>query len=105
NTDYRRTVEVVLQRLAALDGVLTAARITSKNVAKSGVNSSFDMAQFPFPVTLTGTDLVKLRKALGSDGGKVDSPPGVSGNTTRRMTLSVRLDSPAIGVRDLEEHL
>lgn len=105
NTDYRRTVEVVLQRLAALDGVLTAARITSKNVAKSGVNPSFDMARFPFPVNLTGTDFVKLRKTLGSDGGKVDSPPGTSGNTTRRMTLSVRLDSPAIGVRDLEEHL
>lgn len=105
NTDYRPTVEIVLRRLAALGGVLTSARISSTNVVKSGVNPSFDMARFPFPVTLAGTDFVKLRKALGSDGGKVDSPTGTSGNTTRRMTLSVRLDSPAIDTRDLEERL
>lgn len=109
NTDYGAGVEIVLERLGARGTVLNAARISSdkveKRVSAAGVDPSFTPKGFPLPLQLNGVDNFKLRRAIGNSGGCVDSPLGKSGNTTRRMTLSVTLPGLPITASELELEL
>lgn len=106
NSAYRRAVAVVLSRLPKLGGTLMRAEITSTPILKAGIDPSFEPERFPLPLKLaSGMDFLKLSKGLGTAGGKVDSSPEASGNTTRRMTLAVRLSGSPVSLHALEEHL
>jgi len=106
NSQYGAGVAIVLERLSNLDATLTRAQITSdpvmKLVLEKGIDPSFVLRAFPFPLLLRGTDSVKLRKALGSAGGRIESEQASGGNNTRKMTLSVTLPGPQRRAADLE---
>lgn len=106
NSRYRRAVALVLSRLASAGATMVAARIASSKLLKSNAVPAFDLRDYPFPLVLSEVkSFEKLSKALGTAGGKVDSPPDRSGSNTRRMTLQVRLAVPGMGLHALEEHL
>lgn len=109
NTDYNEGVNVVLARLGELGAVLDSARISSVNVAdaveQTGLDPSFTPRGFKLPLPLRDADHELLRRALGHAGALVNSRPGSSGSTTRRMTLRVSLPLPAIPAGDLEARL
>lgn len=106
NSQYAAGVAIVLERLSKVDATLTRAQITSdpvmKLVLEKGIDPTFEPRAFPFPLLLRGTDSVKLRKALGTAGGRIASDQASGGNNTRKMTLSVTLPSPMRGAADLE---
>jgi hypothetical protein len=106
NTDYRRAVATVLSRLAGAGGVLTGAWISSAYVQASGVDPAFVLPRYPFPLVLSEVaDFARLSSALGTAGGKVNSPPGTSGSNTRRMTLDVTIAGAVLSLHALEERL
>lgn len=106
NSQYAAGVEIVLERLSNLDATLTRAQITSDPVMKlvheKGIDPSFEPRAFPFPLRLRGAESVKLRKALGTAGGRIESDQASGGNNTRKMTLSATLPGPLQGAADLE---
>ncbi|WP_029723277.1 hypothetical protein [Sinorhizobium medicae] len=106
NSQYAAGVEIVLERLTNLDATLTRAQITSdrvlKRVLEQGIDPSFEPRAFPFPLRLRGTESVKLRKALGTAGGRIESDQASGGNNTRKMTLSVTMPGAQWGAAELE---
>ncbi|NKL94417.1 hypothetical protein [Rhizobium leguminosarum] len=106
NSQYAAGVEIVLERLSNLDATLTRAQITSdrvlKRVLEQGIDPSFEPQAFPFPLRLRGTESVKLRKALGTAGGRIESDQASGGNNTRKMTLSVTILGAPRGAEELE---
>lgn len=106
NSQYAAGVEIVLERLSNVDATLTRAQITSdpvmKLVLEKGIDPSFEPRAFPFPLRLRSAESVKLRKALGTAGGRIESDQASGGNNTRKMTLSVTLPGPVRGAADLE---
>ncbi|EJL51640.1 hypothetical protein PMI09_04430 [Rhizobium sp. CF122] len=106
NSQYGAGVEIVLERLSELDATLAGARITSDTVMKlvleKGIDPSFEPRAFPFPLRLRGRDSVKLRKALGNAGGRIESEQASGGNATRRMTLTVILPGTPKEAAELE---
>lgn len=106
NSQYAAGVEIVLERLSNLDATLTRAQITSdrvlKRVLEKGIDPSFEPRAFPFPLRLRGTESVKLRKALGTAGGRIESDQASGGNNTRKMTLSVTMPGAPRGAAELE---
>jgi hypothetical protein len=109
NSDYRRGVEVVLERLGARGAVLHGARISSKAVANrlavDGVGGAFTPTGYQLPIGLEGADMRRIRLSLGHAGALVASKPNSSGNSTRRLTLAVALPPPALSAGDLEMQL
>jgi len=106
NSQYGAGVEIVLERLSNLDATLTRSQVTSDRVLKlvleNGIDPRFEPRGFPFPLRLSDTDIIKLRKALGSAGGRIESKQTSGGNNTRKMTLSVTLLGPQREAADLE---
>ena len=106
NTDYNRGVELVLARLAAMDATLESARISSdlveKRVAGGGLDPGFTPRDYVLPLPLRGADPAHLRLALGYSGALINSKPGSSGSTTRRLTLGVTVPAPVLSASQLE---
>lgn len=101
NTHYSEGVRLVLERLGDLGAVLVRARISSENVRQAGVDPDFTPRGFALPVGLDGVDHDRLRRGIGHAGARVNSRPGSSGSTTRKMTLGVTLPQPARSLEDL----
>ncbi|MBD3831756.1 MAG: hypothetical protein IE910_00170 [Brevundimonas sp.] len=106
NSEYTAGVERVLENCANLGGRLMSSRISSALLetgdASVTVNGAFQPDGFELPLDLAGrTDFRALRLALGRKGARVHSKPSGSGNTTRRMTLSIGFPAPAITAAEL----
>jgi hypothetical protein len=106
NTDYKPGLDAVLSRLAMLDAVLVGARITSeplnRRVAEVGTDPTFVPTGMTLPLRVSSVDPVRLRRAIGNAGGRVDSAPDTSGSTTRRTTLDVTLGGSPIALGEIE---
>ncbi len=109
NSNYRDGVRVVLERLGSLDAALTQAAITSEDVEKAvvaeGLDPTFVPKGFQIPMRLAGVDAQRLRRSLGTSGALVNSKPGSSGSTTRRMTLRLVLEEWRRTAGELEQVL
>ncbi len=96
NTDYGAGVEVVLSRLAGRSAILENGYVSSTNAVRraslEGLDTRLRPEPFDFPLRMDpAIDVVALRKAIGRASAFVGKPDAGSGNTTKRISLRVRL--------------
>lgn len=91
NPDYAKTVDLLLDRLAAVDAIVIAIVLNSRPVSRKAIGQrilAIDLA--PYPLRLSAhPDLSSLRKAITRAGSRHQSLSAKGGNPRRRISLIV----------------